>query len=228
MGPSEQTIEARLSALRRRREAIDREIADLLLYLELGRRLSGVEAPPTDDTPPTARGIAADPSAGDDRGRPQPAARGADMAGRDLPSLTPPQDRPPRDHAPAASAPADPPPAPDAARKRAGDGPIPPAVAFAEDPTAARRYGRALVAAACAVIAQAGRPLHAGEILERLVARGFSVPGRDPVAALNTRLWKRATPEGPLRRLGEARYGLAGARDGDTGSGDPGFGAGQG
>lgn len=39
MGPSEQTIEARLSALRRRREAIDREIADLLLYLELGRQI---------------------------------------------------------------------------------------------------------------------------------------------------------------------------------------------
>lgn len=93
---------------------------------------------------------------------------------------------------------------------------IPPAVAFTEDPTAARRYGRALVEAACDVIAQAGRPLHAGEILEHLVARGFTVPGRDPVAALNTRLWKRATADGPLRRLGEASYALAEGLAADT------------
>ena len=39
MVPSEAEIEARLAELRRRREAIDREIADHLLYLELGRRL---------------------------------------------------------------------------------------------------------------------------------------------------------------------------------------------
>ncbi|TXM90999.1 hypothetical protein FV219_21595, partial [Methylobacterium sp. WL122] len=35
---SEAEIEARLSDLRRRREALDREIADHVLYLELGRR----------------------------------------------------------------------------------------------------------------------------------------------------------------------------------------------
>lgn len=238
MGPSEQTIEARLSALRRRREAIDREIADLLLYLELGRRLSGVETPLTHDTPPTSRGTEADAPARDDRDRPRPTAHGADTTRRDPSAVAP-----SRDHAPAASTPADPlhmsgpatrgrrsqsPPAPDPARTRPVGGTRPPAVAFAEDPTAARRYGRALVEAACAVIAQAGRPLHAGEILERLVARGFTVPGRDPVAALNTRLWKRATPDGPLRRLGEASYALADGHDGDTGFGDTGSGAGQG
>lgn len=220
MGPSEQTIAARLSALRCRREAIDREIADLLLYLELGRRLSGVETTLADDALPASRGTGADPPAGTDRGRPRPTAREADtVRGNPLPG----------DHAsavsvPAASAPADPPRAADTAahdprsraprasdavRTRAGDGTIPPMVAFAEDPRAARRYGRALVEAACAVIARAGRPLHAGEILEHLVARGFAVPGRDPVAALNTRLWKRAAPDGPLRRLGEASYALA-------------------
>ena len=33
--------------------------------------------------------------------------------------------------------------------------------------------------------------------------------GRDPVAALNTRLWKRAGRNGPLRRVAEAPYALA-------------------
>ena len=56
---------------------------------------------------------------------------------------------------------------------------------------------------------RAGRPMHAGEILEHVVARGFTVPGRDPVAALNTRLWKRSGAGGPLRRLGDAVYALA-------------------
>lgn len=237
MGLSEQTIEARLSALRRRREAIDREIADLLLYLELGRRLSGAETP-ADDAPPAARGIEADAPAGEDRGRPRSTAHGADAARRDPPPATPPPDHASRMPAPAdppfAPAPAAggrrgrPPPAPDPARTRAGEGTRPPAVAFAQDPTAARRYGRALIAAACAAIAQAGRPLHAGEILERLVARGFTVPGRDPVAALNTRLWKRATPGGPLRRLGEASYALAEGPEGDGGFEDTGLGAGRG
>ncbi|GJD78157.1 hypothetical protein NBEOAGPD_1371 [Methylobacterium gregans] len=52
--------------------------------------------------------------------------------------------------------------------------------------------------------------MHAGEILEHLAARGFGVPGQDPVAALNTRLWKRSGPGGPLRRLGDAVYDRAG------------------
>ena len=74
---------------------------------------------------------------------------------------------------------------------------------------ACRRYGRAVVEAACAAIGRAGRPLHAAEILEVLVGQGFTLPGRDPVAALNTRLWKRSGPGGPLSRVGEATYALA-------------------
>ena len=74
---------------------------------------------------------------------------------------------------------------------------------------AARRHGRALVAAAVNLLHEAGRPLHAGEILEGLTALGFAVPGHDPVAALNTRLWKRSGPGGPLKRLGEAVYAPA-------------------
>nr|WP_137831836.1 hypothetical protein [Methylobacterium sp. L1A1] len=41
MGLSEAQAEARLADLRRRRDALEREIADLVLYLELGRRLAG-------------------------------------------------------------------------------------------------------------------------------------------------------------------------------------------
>ncbi|MGU3360707.1 hypothetical protein ACLBWX_10270 [Methylobacterium sp. M6A4_1b] len=78
-----------------------------------------------------------------------------------------------------------------------------------EDLVAARRHGRALVAAAVNLLHEAGRPLHAGEILQGLTAQGFAVPGHDPVAALNTRLWKRSGPGGPLKRLGEAVYAPA-------------------
>lgn len=166
---SEAEIEARLAALRRRREALDREIADHLLYLELGRRLRAGPAPEGGEPEPEP----------EPRGRARPGTEPA------------PGPRPPA-------------PAPGPAA-----GPPPP-VAFAQDPAAARRYGRALVEAAQAVLAGAGRPMHAGEILERLVAQGFTVPGQDPVAALNTRLWKRAGSGGPLRRLGEAVYACAG------------------
>jgi hypothetical protein len=93
--------------------------------------------------------------------------------------------------------------------------PIPPAITFAEDAAGARRYGRAVVQAACAAIATAGRPLHAAAILEALLEQGFTLPGRDPVAGLNTRLWKRAGPGGPLRRVGEATYALGAASDPD-------------
>ena len=73
----------------------------------------------------------------------------------------------------------------------------------------ARRYGRALIQAAVAVLEEAGRPLHVSEIVAMLSARGFSVPGQqDPVAALNTRLWKRSGEGGPVRRLGDAVYAL--------------------
>ncbi|WP_375454717.1 hypothetical protein [uncultured Methylobacterium sp.] len=186
MGSSEAEIEARLAALRRQREALDREIADHVLYLELGRRLRGPALPePEMPGPPPERPRGA---------APEEAVRDASRR-----PVEPSADRVPE---PAGSEPA-------RAKEPAGWPAIPPAVPFEADPVAARRYGRALVEAAVAVLAAAGRPMHAGEILETLVARGFSVPGPDPVAALNTRLWKRAGAGGPLRRLGEAVYAPA-------------------
>lgn len=205
MSLSEDEIEARLAALRRQREALDREIADLVLYLELGRRLSGAGSGPAP--------APADRGRGDGPGHPaRPAPEPPAVVAHDTPvdaglprrarPVSDPTrfeawDTPPREpqHGPA--------------HPEDADG-IPPAIAFTEDAAAARRYGRALVEAACAGILEAGRPLHAGEILEILVARGFTLPGRDPVAALNTRLWKRSGPGGPLRRVAEATYALAG------------------
>ena len=202
MSLSEDEIEARLAALRRQREALDREIADLVLYLELGRRLSGAGSGPA----PADRG----------RGGPghpaRPAPESAAVVAHDTPvdAGLPRRARPVSD--PTGFEAWDPPPHETRhgpAHPEEADG-IPPAIAFTEDAAAARRYGRALVEAACAGILEAGRPLHAGEILEILVARGFTLPGRDPVAALNTRLWKRSGPGGPLRRVAEATYALAG------------------
>ncbi|MCJ2135273.1 winged helix-turn-helix domain-containing protein [Methylobacterium sp. J-026] len=176
MGLSDAEIAMRLEALRRQREALDRDIADLILYRDLGRRL-GAGAATRDRTPEPGAGPADGPA-------PEPV----------------------------------PLPAPPIAARASGGGSsgtaetrgaVPPAVAFTEDAAGARRYGRALVQAACTAIAQAGRPLHAAEILERLLGQGFTLPGRDPVAALNTRLWKRSGPGGPLRRVGEATYALA-------------------
>jgi hypothetical protein len=161
MGLSEHEAEERLAQLRRQRETLDREIADLVLYLELGRRLNA--------------------------GIPRPAPGPAPVPVEEREAPAPPT----RVRRPAAPEP----------------------VAFAEDPTGARRYGRALVEAACAVIHEAGQPLHAREIHDALIARGFAIPGRDPVAALNTRLWKRSGEGGPLRRHGEAVYGLADGGD---------------
>jgi hypothetical protein len=214
VGLSESEIEVRLAALRRRREALDREIADLVLYLELGRRL-GASAPAAGQSPVSLP----DPGAegGTDR---VPAARRAPATRFGAASdVAPAGTRTPAPvpgtgsglgsvpHRPAASgAPARPEPAPTLPD---ADGAIPPAIAFTEDASGARRYGRALVQAAWAAIARAGRPLHAAEILEALLAQGFTLPGRDPVAALNTRLWKRAGPGGPLSRVGEATYALA-------------------
>ncbi|WP_375408677.1 winged helix-turn-helix domain-containing protein [uncultured Methylobacterium sp.] len=80
--------------------------------------------------------------------------------------------------------------------------------------SAARQRGRAMIAACVAILRAAGRPMHAGEILERLRAEGFALPGADPVASLNTRLWKRSGAGGPFRRLGDAIYDLA--PDGDA------------
>ncbi|MET7244618.1 HTH domain-containing protein [Methylobacterium sp. EM32] len=84
-----------------------------------------------------------------------------------------------------------------------------------ESPTGAtarqesRKEGRRLMEAAEEILAEAGRPMHAAEIWERLAARGLTLPGHDPVAALNTRLWKRAQAGTVFRRLGDAVYGLA-------------------
>lgn len=164
MGPSEAEIETRLAGLRRQRDALDREIADHVLYLELGRRLRGSVPSPED------HGAAPESAA------PRMAATVRTEFVASEPSVQ------------------------EQEQER---------VAFAVDPVGARRYGRALIEAACGVLMRAGRPMHAGEILEALVAEGFTVPGQDPVAALNTRLWKRSGPDGPLRRLGDAVYATA-------------------
>lgn len=211
---SESEIVARLAALRSQREALDREIADLVLYLELGRRLSAAGAI-SDPSPQPARpegarrdpapapGHAAvgrsDPAALVPYGQAAPPVRGPEAppavssAPRSGPRSTARSDAPSEFH-------------PEAGRT---PGAIPPPVAFTDDAAGARRYGRAVVQAACAAIAQAGRPLHAAEILEVLLKQGFTLPGRDPVAALNTRLWKRTGSGGPLCRVGEATYALA-------------------
>lgn len=247
MVPSEAEIEARLAELRRRREALDREIADHLLYLELGRRLRGGAGPSAEPETGSAPESASRPGSGAAEAGPSGPAGGAppgiltapDLSPRPAPGSAPvppagprpwaapvshPQAAPVRpvaEAAPAgipagiqtdaaeAGAPAGQSPGAWPGRAEAAGAVPPPAVPFEEDPAAARRYGRALVEAALAVLTAANRPMHAGEILEHLAARGFAVPGQDPVAALNTRLWKRSGPGGPLRRLGEAVYDRA-------------------
>lgn len=117
---------------------------------------------------------------------------------------------------------ADPDPAPvPVAQPRPGPAPAasapvapmnPTAQPTAESPaagSAARREGRRLIEAAEEILSAAGRPMHAAEIWERLAARGLTLPGHDPVAALNTRLWKRAQGGAVFRRLGDGVYGLA-------------------
>ena len=206
MGLSDAEIEMQLAALRRQREALDREIADLVLYRELGRRFGSVRAGAGGPGPDAA---------------PDPGPVPAPVPERTVPRDTSPAPHPaaaraiPEDPAPGAARAAgrgsgptgSPPPGPSEARAEPEAAPS--AIAFADDVAGARRYGRALVEAACAALARAGRPLHAAEILDALSAQGFTLPGRDPVAALNTRLWKRSGPGGPLRRVGEATYALA-------------------
>ena len=70
---------------------------------------------------------------------------------------------------------------------------------------AARVQGRRLVAEVLAILAANARPMHAAELVPLLAERGFTLPGRDPVAALNTRLWKRARTS-HLVRHGDAIY----------------------
>ena len=214
---SESEIDLRLIELRRRRDLIEREIADLLLYRDLGRRLSASDegspavarvAAPGDETKadPMRERFPADREAGSIPLRPvtEPAS---DISGSTAETTASHRTGIGASTETTAAIPAEPAIHPAAAGRRATA--IPPAVAFEDDPVAARRYGRAILEAALEALREAGRPLHAGEVLERVVARGFTVPGQDPVAALNTRLWKRSGPGGPLRRLGEAVYALA-------------------
>lgn len=231
---SEAEAEAQLAALRRQREALDRAINDLTLYLELGRRLTAGARFLADETGfPAAAAAASRPGPGSspapadddaDRHAPRrPAAAGGESPAerRPPPSAEAPAMQPsfpetpssgvpsPAGEArPAAPSPADPSdPVPDPAQNLAQN------LAAMEGALSggvlARRYGRALIEAALAALDEAGRPLHAAEILAVLAGRGFSLPGHDPVAALNTRLWKRSGPGGPLRRMGDAVYALA-------------------
>ncbi|MCJ2131070.1 winged helix-turn-helix domain-containing protein [Methylobacterium sp. E-045] len=154
---TEAEAEARLSDLHRERARIERTIADLTLFLAIGRQMSG----PGGGT-------------GDGRREPAPSASRPDVSGH-------------------------------------GE----PATESGGDRSQARREGRLLMEAASEILDEAGRPLHAAEILEGLTLRGLSVPGIDPVAALNTRLWKRSGPDGPFQRLGDAVYALASGPDDD-------------
>lgn len=211
MSLSEHEAEERLALLRRQREALDREIADLVLYLELGRRLnSGLPRPPASLDGQREEARPAPPTV--------PAPGPADHGDPDEPSVpSGPWGHRSGEIGRAAASPfrvavsrGQEPAAPPAGSTPRRPPPVPRPVAFSEDPTGARQYGRALIEAACVVIAEAGRPLHAREIHDALIVRGFAIPGRDPVAALNTRLWKRSGEGGPLRRHGEAVYGLPG------------------
>lgn len=182
---SEAEALTRLEALRRQRDAIERQIADLLLYLDLGRRL-GDPAAPAPAVPDEGR--RADAPAPIPHPAPPPLQAAA------VPPVPP-------------SAGREKPPAPAVPAPDAGE-------AGLSETVLARRYGRAVIEAALAVLEEAGRPMHAGEILARIAEQGFALPGQDPVAALNTRLWKRSGPGGPLKRLGEAVYAPADAEEG--------------
>ena len=223
---NEETAQARLDALHRERDLIDRAITDLTLYLELGRRLAATPAEhggvrseavhgssadrdlASAQSSVTRAGIAGQPSsdAGDAEGR----WRGTldDLVARSRATIAPDRAtadvsrRPSREahdstlnHGPNGADWGD----------RAG------LTSFPEpsEGQIARRRGRVLLEAAMTALEEARRPLHAREIAEILTARGILIPGRDPVAALNTRLWKRTMRGGALRRLGDAVYAIS-------------------
>lgn len=193
---SEAEAEAQLAVLRRQRETLDRAITDLTLYLELGRRLTGA-------SPLSA--------AASSRPEPWPSADPAERA--ETGDREPLLDRRPSPGGEAA------PSAPAVAKAGIAGIGTPdhaPMDGALSEGVLARRYGRALIEAALAAVDEAGRPLHASEILAVLTGRGFSLPGHDPVAALNTRLWKRSGPGGPLKRMGDAVYALAESEDGSA------------
>lgn len=214
---SESEVDTQLAALRHQRDVIERKIADLLLFRELGRRLAGADGPNPGSTIPQGDTGSAAVEEGAGRAK-EPIsavtpAREPTNADREQTPISL-EDRTSGQPSPgewglsesAASGRDARPSARQSSERRSP--PVPP-VPFEEDPVAARRYGRALLDAVIEVLGEVGRPLHAGELLERVVARGFTVPGQDPVAALNTRLWKRSGPGKPLRRLGEAVYALS-------------------
>lgn len=197
---SESEAEGRLAALRREREALDRAITDLTLYLELGRRLTGAHPSPDErrsaplaEAPGTPWPEQSEKPRGEWRATSQPDAKPSFSA--------------------VVAAPAEPASGLDQNAQETKSVPH-----SLSDGALARRYGRALIREAVAVLEAAGRPLHASEILAGLEARGFTIPGQqDPIAALNTRLWKRSGEGGALRRLGDAIYAPAGIGQGDQG-----------
>ena len=164
MGLSEPEIAARLAALRRRREALDREIADLVLYLELGRRLGAVGMEPPGSPGPAGQeaDLAPDPLVAG-AGRPAPPRDATPVGPGGAPRASP-EPRASRGSALPGGAYSE-----SGSQFRSEDrgaaAAIPPAIPFAEDVAGARRYGRAVVEAARRAIAEAGRPLHAAEIL---------------------------------------------------------------
>ncbi len=195
---SEAEALARLDELRRQRDAIERQIADLLLYLDLGRRLGGPAdsgRPAPTDSPAVAAEARVD-TAVPPIGHPGPGGVGrrGPVAEARPDAVVP--SRPPRS-----------PPGPAELPEPVEGG------AGLSETVLARRYGRAVIEAALAVLEEAGRPLHASEIFTRIAEQGFALPGQDPVAALNTRLWKRSGPGGPLKRLGDAVYAPADAEE---------------
>lgn len=208
---SEAEAETRLIVLRRERDALDRRIADLSLYLELGRRLGDGAAirpdgelsetmnqpivPPTivNETYSPARTI--DPSASRN-GSPSATTPDTARPSRETASSTIGMSRRVEELG-------------ETVPNETGGNHTGITDGVLSEGVIARRYGRALIEAAFDALEEAGRPLHASEILAVLTSRGFSLPGHDPVAALNTRLWKRSGASGPLKRLGDAVYALA-------------------
>ncbi|GJE18589.1 winged helix-turn-helix domain-containing protein [Methylobacterium marchantiae] len=161
---TEAEAERRLADLHRERARLERAIADLALFLDIGRRHVGggssERRDPLRDPLPEPRGSTIEARYGD-------------------PGSTMPLEE------------------------------------SGTDRSLARREGRLLMEAAADILGEADRPLHAAEILDGLARRGLSVPGIDPVAALNTRLWKRSGPDGPFQRLGDAVYALSSGHDSD-------------
>lgn len=182
--PSVEEIESELGRMRAEREALDAAIAERQLFVELGRRLAGQR-----------RGQGASLV-------PPPAADGLRAAPAGAPS----------DDGMIRPVPGDAGPPPGAIRSSEADpalgAPVLPDAdaAILTPRTVARARGRELVTEAVAILQEQGRPMHAAELVPLLAERGHALPGRDPVAALNTRLWKRARTGRHVVRHGDAVY----------------------